>query len=146
MTRGRGGRNRPRLDLFPAAARDHLESDDELLISPMVALELDSLHEIGRVQEPSPRVLTALRGELGLRTCELPFARVVAAAREASWTRDPFDRLIMGQAAARQAPLLTRDQQVRERYPQALWDEETMPEPPPTRPRRLSVPRLARSR
>jgi PIN domain nuclease of toxin-antitoxin system len=39
-----------------------------------------------------------------------------------SWTRDPFDRIIVSQAALRNAPLVTRDQVIRDHYSQAVWD------------------------
>lgn len=110
-----------RRDLFPPAAAGRLDRHD-LLISPMVALELEYLYECGKVREDSPPVLDALHREIGLTLCDLPFARVGEAARPLRWTRDPFDRLITAHAAARRAPLLTRDAGLRERYPQAVWD------------------------
>jgi len=58
---------------------------------------------------------------VGLGACDLPFDRVVSAALEQSWTRDPFHRLIVAQAAVRGAPLLTRDEQLRARYTKAAW-------------------------
>jgi len=45
-------------------------------------------------------------------------------AREAvaqSWTRDPFDRLIVAQAAIRATALLTKDRVIRRRYAPAFW-------------------------
>ena len=32
----------------------------------------------------------------GLRVCDLPFRDVVAEALKEAWSRDPFDRLIVG--------------------------------------------------
>ena len=38
-----------------------------------------------------------------------------------SRTRDPFDRIITAQAAYRGATLLTRDQNIRANYANAVW-------------------------
>ena len=38
-----------------------------------------------------------------------------------SWTRDPFDRMIVAQAALREAPLLTKDRVLHEHYDRAVW-------------------------
>ncbi len=46
---------------------------------------------------------------------------VVAHARAQTWTRDPFDRLIVGQAAAGDAQLVTRDAEIRAHYARAVW-------------------------
>jgi PIN domain nuclease of toxin-antitoxin system len=87
----------------------------------MLVLELQLLHEIGRVSVPAQEVITGLVGRIGLRISEAPFGRVVAIAQSLSWTRDPFDRLIVAQAMAENAPLLTKDRLIRQRYKKALW-------------------------
>lgn len=110
-----------RLDLFPHPTAELLEAHD-LLASPIVTLELQYLHEVGRTAEPAAAVVAALAEQLGLAICDLPFQQVVRAARDQRWTRDPYDRLIVGQAAARGAPLLTRDRTILEHFPGALWE------------------------
>jgi PIN domain nuclease of toxin-antitoxin system len=109
-----------RVDLLSGRARQLLESED-LLISPMVALELEYLHEIGRLTERSGTVLHSLQVQIGLRMCTLPFASVVEAARRQAWTRDPFDRVIVGHAAAAQSVLVTKDASTRRHYKRATW-------------------------
>ena len=88
----------------------------------MVALELDFLHEIGRLREPADRVLDHLEATLGLTLSPVPFASAVAAARGLRWTRDPFDRIIVGSALAEGAELATADETIRANYPLAAWD------------------------
>jgi len=110
-----------RTDLLPELARRLLE-ENELLISPFVVLELQYLFEIQRASEPAEVVLAALTRDVGLEVCELPFFEVARMALGQSWTRDPFDRIIVSQAALRNAPLLTRDQVIRDHYSQAVWD------------------------
>jgi PIN domain nuclease of toxin-antitoxin system len=111
-----------RLDIVPAGARKLLDASD-LLISPVVGLELEYLFEIQRTAQPSRLVLETLRREIGLTVCGLPFSQVIESALEQSWTRDPFDRILVGQAALRQAPLVTGDHLIRHHYAPAVWDE-----------------------
>ena len=108
-------------DRIPVRARALIEEHDELRISPAVILELQYLFEIGRTSEPASVVVEALRRDLGLKTCDLPFDDVVEVALGQIWTRDPFDRLIVSQALLRGAPLLTKDEQIRDHFPGAVW-------------------------
>jgi len=105
---------------FSAGPRRRLERE-ELRISPIVALELEYLHEIGRIGESASLVLRDLAGRLGLAEDPGDFAAVVAAARGITWTRDPFDRLIVGHAAVSGTSLLTRDRIIRQHYRHAVW-------------------------
>lgn len=98
-----------------------IETAEQLLISPIVELELTYLHEISRINCPAAAILDSLRRDLGLATCPHPFAAVVGAALTLDWTRDPFDRLIVAHAAHRSAPLLTADQHIAKHYPAAVW-------------------------
>ena len=98
-----------------------IEGAEQLLISPMVELELTYLHEIARINCSGLAILDSLRRDIGLDTCKQPFAAVVGEALALDWTRDPFDRIIVAQAAHRAAPLLTADQNIREHYSAAIW-------------------------
>lgn len=109
-----------RADRLSERGRALVESEP-LVISPMVRLELDLLHQLGRVRHSSVRVIGSLTRHLRLGICDLPFDQVVEAALHQSWTRDPFDRLIVAHAALARSPLLTRDGAIRQHYPQAVW-------------------------
>lgn len=109
-----------RLDLFPQSALARIEAS-RLLISPAVHLELQYLYEIGRIRSSADEVVGALRRELALEICDLPFPEVVSVALAAAWTRDPFDRLIAGQSALREAPLLTKDRHLHAHCSWARW-------------------------
>lgn len=111
-----------RIDLFPSRARDLLNGSD-LLVSPIVALELEYLHEVGKTRRGAAPVLQSLEREIGLRRCDLPFADVVDEALQERWTRDPFDRIAVAQARLRGAPLLTRDRGIHANFEAAVWDE-----------------------
>lgn len=101
-------------------ATDQIESG-ELLISPMVLIELGFLQEIGRIRPAPATVLDRLADSVDLRMCPTPFPEIAQHALDLSWTRDPFDRLIVGHAAAKRAPLVTKDSLIRRHYSRAVW-------------------------
>jgi PIN domain nuclease of toxin-antitoxin system len=79
------------VDRFPRRARRKLESEP-LLISPMVLLEIQYLHELSCVSQDPVLIVKELEKSLGLGIHSEDFERVVVAALDESWTRDPFDR------------------------------------------------------
>jgi PIN domain nuclease of toxin-antitoxin system len=103
-----------------AAACTAIDRHD-LRASPAVVLELEFLHEIGRLKPTASKLMALLAGDIGLRICELPFRTILDHALTQTWTRDPFDRLIVANAKAAGAPLVTRDERIRENYARALW-------------------------
>ena len=103
-----------------APARKTIEEED-LLASPAAVLELELLHEIGRLEPSASRLIAALEQDIGLRVCELPFRTVVQHALKENWGRDPFDRLIVGNAKANDATLVTQDEKIRQHYARAVW-------------------------
>jgi PIN domain nuclease of toxin-antitoxin system len=112
-----------RLPLLPPPLASILDSQ-ELAVSPMVELELQFLYEVGKITRVGHEVVDRLAEEVGLRRCGLPFSAVVKAATDIEWTRDPFDRLIVAQAAVRDLPLVTKDEIIRANYSEALWSED----------------------
>ncbi len=109
-----------RLDLISRRATGLIEAED-LLVSPMVALELEYLRETKRLAVGGNEIVRTLHAQIGLRVCDLSFPTVIGAALEQRWTRDPFDRLIVGHAAVAAKPLLTKDKIIRRHYRQAAW-------------------------
>lgn len=94
----------------------------ELLISPVVLLELELLFEIKRIKLPSRDMQRKIEAELGVRVCSLPFAEIANAALDEKWTRDPFDRLIVANAKANGfAPLISADEKIAKHYPRTVW-------------------------
>jgi PIN domain nuclease of toxin-antitoxin system len=94
---------------------------ERLLISPIVQLELAYLREVGRLAAEPALIVETLAESIGLALCDLPFARVVLESIRMNWTRDPFDRLIVAQAISRGAPLLSKDDGIRQHYERAVW-------------------------
>lgn len=96
--------------------------ESDLLISPIVLLELEYLHEIKKVIQPPQALLSQLETQIGLRLCDHPCRSVVQAALLEAWTRDPFDRMIVAHAKANgYAPLVTSDSDIRKHYSRSVW-------------------------
>ncbi|MBA3564252.1 MAG: PIN domain-containing protein [Gammaproteobacteria bacterium] len=106
---------------LPPAVRRQL-NEKQCLISPAVQLELQFLHEIGRLRPAASDLVRELSTKMGLQLDTTPFVQVMERALDWPWTRDPFDRLICAQSLAADAPLLTRDETIRSRLPLAMWD------------------------
>lgn len=110
-----------RVDLLPLRVVDVLEGEDELAISPAVVLELEYLREVGRLAVGGNAIAQSLSAQIGLGVHDLSFAVLIEAALDLDWTRDPFDRLIVGQAALTGSALLTKDRVIRRHYRHAAW-------------------------
>lgn len=109
-----------RIDRLSAAAAQAIEAGRPA-VSPIVDLELQLLHEIGRIVKGPEAILSALGRDIGLQIEAAEFPRVAAASRSLSWTRDPFDRLIAAQAMLCGARLVTKDALIRKHCAAALW-------------------------
>jgi PIN domain nuclease of toxin-antitoxin system len=110
-----------RLERLTARATKAI-SESDLLISPMVLLELEYLHEIKKVVVASQVLLKQLAAQIGLRVCDHPFAAVIDSALHESWTRDPFDRVIVAHAKSNgHSALVTADAKIRAHYRSSVW-------------------------
>ncbi len=108
------------VELLSDRAREVIEGSD-LLVSPMVLLELEYLCETGRTTEHGEPVLDHLDQVLGVDICDASFRHVARLAATLRWTRDPFDRIIVAQAMSRESLLLTKDRSIRDNYTRAVW-------------------------
>jgi len=90
-------------------------------VSPIVLLELQYLHDIGRATTSPDNILLDLAGLVDLTISDVSFAAVVSHSRRLTWTRDPFDRLVVGAALAEQARLVTANRLIRKNLPGAVW-------------------------
>jgi PIN domain nuclease of toxin-antitoxin system len=90
-------------------------------VSAMVVLELETLHEAGKLRNEPDRVIGILERNIGLSRSRAPFVDVVDAARTFAWTRDPFDRLIVANAMADGVRLLTADEHILRHFRDAVW-------------------------
>ncbi len=108
------------IELLSPAAATAIQTN-ELLISPIVVLELQYLYEIKRISEPSSEITRSLTHAIGLAVCNHDFQDVVASSIRQSWTQDPFDRLIVAQASIKRSRLLTKDDTILKHYKNSFW-------------------------
>jgi len=109
-----------RADLLSARARTSIEEGD-LVNSPVVDLELQYLWETKRTTQPASVVVDDLASRIGLGLSPAPFPAVARRAVELAWARDPFDRLLVAQAALDGARLVTKDRVIRSHYAASVW-------------------------
>jgi PIN domain nuclease of toxin-antitoxin system len=105
--------------LSPTARR--LAERERLEISPMVLMELETLHEAGKLKNEPDRLVRVVEREFGLSVSRAGFAEVIVSARSFAWTRDPFDRLIVANAMADGARLITADAAILANFEGAVW-------------------------
>jgi PIN domain nuclease of toxin-antitoxin system len=99
------------LDRISFQQRDLIETCD-LRVSEFVRLEMQYLHEIGRIKITPARILShlAAHAEVSLSGCQLRV--IIDEAMKLGWTRDPFDRMIVANAQAEKCRLITCDENI----------------------------------
>jgi len=109
-----------RIEAFGASAQQLLERA-ALLISPLVRLELVFLKEVGKIKVEPDLIVGTLVADCGVAVAKDPLETLIPHAIPLSWTRDPFDRLLVATALLHRAPLVTRDRGIREHFAGAVW-------------------------
>jgi len=107
-------------NLLPALVQEKIQ-EEPVAISPAVALELEFLREIKRLTVRPEALLRYLQREIELEISDVGFARVIQSSKSLRWTRDPFDRLIVGHALATGQGLITKDRKIRGNFEGAFW-------------------------
>jgi len=107
-------------ELLSKTAVEYIENND-LYISPIVYLELKFLYEISRIKVAPAEILENLSASIGLSVCNKKFFQVINESISLDWTRDPFDRIIVANAIANDAVLITKDTRILENYLKACW-------------------------
>lgn len=98
-----------------------IEDSTEVLISPMVLLEIEFLREMGKLAVAPTIIFDYLSERIGLEICRRNFHEVLWLAMQQSWTRNPFDRIITAQAALGDNLLITKDRFIHDHYPRSAW-------------------------
>jgi PIN domain nuclease of toxin-antitoxin system len=93
----------------------------DVLISPLVALELQYLVETEKISVAPKKIIESLGDEIGMTVYSKELDKIVEESLKYHWTRDPFDRLITAQAALDHSPLLTKDKSILTHYKHAVW-------------------------
>lgn len=82
-------------------------------VSPVSFLEIQFLHESGRIEARVPELIEAIGSDPRFTVDEVPLEALIIKSIGLSWTRDPFDRLLAGHSEARRTPLCTLDRRMR---------------------------------
>ena len=109
-----------RAELFGAGSREIVEQA-VLLVSPIVRLELQFLKEVGKLKVDPDQLLGLLSSDFGVAMTSDPLDALVTLAMSLTWTRDPFDRMLVATALLHQIPLVTRDTRIHDHFPGAVW-------------------------
>lgn len=107
-------------ELFGPDGRGVLETH-RLLLSPFSRLEMKYLLEIGRLIVEPDLIIGGLESDCGVSLTQESSAEIVGRAMRLSWTRDPFDRLLVATAQHHTARLVTRDRTIQEHFADAIW-------------------------
>ncbi len=105
---------------FGTASHELLENSI-VLVSAFVRLELAFLREMGRLVVPPDEILGGLVADCGVALSDDPLPAILEQALHLTWTRDPFDRLLVATASLHQAPFISRDRKIHEHYGRAVW-------------------------
>jgi PIN domain nuclease of toxin-antitoxin system len=89
-------------------------SDNELIVSPVIAYELTHLQATRRIQLREP--IDRLQQLTGIELTDLPFDCWRNVAGLPDIHRDPIDRLLIAHSLVSDMPILTADANIR-RYP-----------------------------
>jgi PIN domain nuclease of toxin-antitoxin system len=108
------------VDLLSDKAKKLIEKNS-LVISPIVKLELEYLHEIKRLKDNADKIFQYLNLNIGLELATDSFTDVVNKSIKEKWTRDPFDRIITAHARLSSLKLLTKDEKIHKHYNHAVW-------------------------
>ncbi|MGA1867633.1 MAG: type II toxin-antitoxin system VapC family toxin [bacterium] len=108
------------LELLSRKARTAIEKN-EIFISPIIILELEYLYEINKIKDNSHTILDYLQNKIGLTVDNENFLEIVNVALNETWTRDPFNRLIVAHSKYRDAVLITKDKEIIKNYYKAIF-------------------------
>ena len=94
---------------------------NEVIISPIVKLELQYLFEIGRIKVKPETIIKSLSQSIGLRMSETPLDQLVETALKLNWTGDVFDRLLVAEAKAVGSGFITADSTINAQFKNTVW-------------------------
>ncbi len=108
------------IEKISETAKQTIEAND-LLISPMVKLELQYLFEIGRLTVKPDTIIKNLFAAIGLKISETPLQQIIEKALHITWTRDVFDRLLSAEAMVVGGEFITADENIKSNLKLAIW-------------------------
>jgi PIN domain nuclease of toxin-antitoxin system len=108
-----------RQDVFSMEAQNLL-ANTIVFFSPITRLELNYLWSLNKLSWKPERIIDELKARIPLFEDPTSFSLVIDEAEKLNWTRDPFDRIIVAQAALHESVLITKDRLIREHYKKAI--------------------------
>jgi len=108
------------LDLFNQKVLKLINSE-QVCISHIVKLEIQYLFEIKRVIYEPGLIIDTLIDEIGLMYSDNNFDSIVRQAIHLSFTRDPFDRIIVADASINNSKLISKDRNIKKHYKNTIW-------------------------
>jgi PIN domain nuclease of toxin-antitoxin system len=97
---------------------DRLRHDPDIFLSPVSLWEITIKQATGKLSGP-PDLAERVR-DMGFRELPVTFAHAIIAGRLPPHHRDPFDRMLVAQAAAEGLTLVSRDHSI------ALYDVDIL--------------------
>jgi PIN domain nuclease of toxin-antitoxin system len=97
---------------------DRLRTDPDIFLSPVSVWEIAIKQSIGKL--PGPADLPERVRDLGFQELLVTHTHAIAAGRLPLHHRDPFDRMLVAQAATEGFTLVSRDQSI------ALYDVDIL--------------------
>jgi PIN domain nuclease of toxin-antitoxin system len=85
-------------------------------VSPVSFLEIQFLAEVGRLSVNNPEFTTTVMNDRRFIVDDIPLQTLVGHALRLGWTRDPFDRLLVGHSSARRVAFCTTDRGIRDHH------------------------------
>ena len=82
-------------------------------VSPVSLLEIQFLSEVGKLSVNNPGFTQTVMRDPRFVVDDIGIMALNSHAQVLSWTRDPFDRLLVAHSSARRVPLCTTDQLIR---------------------------------
>lgn len=108
------------LDKFSKNTLDILENNN-LLISPMVKLELHYLYQKKRITNTAEQIVNTLQNHIDLNICQKNWLNIINVAIACDFTRDAFDRLIVAHAMLDNSILISKDENLTKYYTNCVW-------------------------
>jgi PIN domain nuclease of toxin-antitoxin system len=109
-----------RADVWGPTSKTLIERGS-LLVCPAVRLELQFLREIEKLVVEPDEILASLYTDCNVTRSADALEDVIDAAMPLSWTRDPFDRMIVATSLLHDASLITRNRRILANAPNAVW-------------------------
>ena len=85
-------------------------------VSPVSFLEIQFLAEVGRLSVKNPEFTKAVTNDNRFIVDDIPLETLVGHALRLTWTRDPFDRLLVGHSSVRHVAFCTIDRGIRDHH------------------------------